>query len=78
MNKKRCFIVTVYGHWGRGETLRQAAVSCSKSCRGVPGGRADAFLIIGDDEATVISTLGPKSIIIGEGFTLLHLLCLEN
>ena len=84
MNKKRCFIVMTLGYWGRGETLKQAALNCKKTMGGVPGARACAFLIEGDDKATVdgmgciCRDSGSENITIGAGFTLNHLLCLEN
>lgn len=52
---KKCYIVSVLGYWGRGKTVKEAALQCAKE-----GGRRKdksiIWLIIGDDKASIDSS----------------------
>ena len=49
---KKAFIVMVFGYWGRGPTLQEAAALCLKQGANKRD-RAIARLIMGDDKPTV-------------------------
>ena len=80
---KKCFLVLVLGYWGRGDTLKKAAFQC-KANGAKNTERAVAFLIVGDDTATVdsmgciVRDVGSENITIGAGFKLGQLTKLED
>jgi hypothetical protein len=81
--EKKSFLVLVQGYWGRGPTLKEAAMACRKS-GGQAKDRAIARLVIGDDKPSVTGggymerDQGSELIVIGNGFKLGALLKLED
>lgn len=79
---KSCFIVMVLGYWGRGKTVKEAAMKCRKS-GGSNGNRAIVRCIINDDEPTVngmgeiCRAPGSQNIDCGNGYKLGQLLKLD-
>lgn len=77
------FVVMVFGSWGRGKTLKEAAVKCAEA-GGNKKDRAIVRLVYGDASPSVTSggylerTQDSQMFIIGNGFKLGQLMNLEE
>ena len=76
---KKAFVVMIFGYWGRGATLQEAASNCVKQGANKRD-RAIARLILGDDKPTVDSMgsiwfdKDAENIVLGNDFRLGSLL----
>lgn len=79
---KKTFLVMVSGYWGRGQSLKEAALQCERA-----GGRrmdtAVATLVIGDNTACINGlsieyAQGSEVIELGKGYRLGHFLNLKD
>jgi len=77
------FMVIVFGYWGRGKTIKEAAENCKKQ-GAKAANKAVVRLILNDDKPSLTSygymerEAGSENITIGDGFTLGALLKLDK
>jgi hypothetical protein len=67
---KKAFLVQALGYWGRGKTLKEAAVNCSHAGASL-GARCIVDLVIGDDTPEV--TNNGMNLTVEEGSTILRI-----